>query len=234
MPRVIKLYELAIENGCSISPYVWRVAFALAHKGLERESIPVGFCDIPTIAGGRFKTVPIIEDGPETVGDSWAIADYLDKTYPDRPLFASQGERSLTRFFDNWLLYDVMRPMVGLYVLDVHDHARPTDRDYFRRSREGLLSGMTLEAFVADREGRLPAVRETLAPLRVTLSSQPWICGAQPGYADYMALGGFLWVASVATLPLLASDDPLLDWINRGFDLYGGLGRDERLHPLVA
>lgn len=232
MGGTIKLYELVIENGCPISPYVWRTAFALAHKGLSRESIPVGFCDIPAIAGGGYKTVPIIEDGATVICDSWAIADYLDQTYPDRPLFASASERSLAEFFDNWFLLDVMRRMFGLYVLDIHDQARPEDQDYFRRSREGFLNGAPLETIVSDRESRVPALREALAPLRMALSSRPWIGGAQPGYADYIALGGFLWAASVATLPPLANDDPLLDWLNRGFDLYGGLGRDPRLRRL--
>lgn len=232
MDRTIKLYELVVGNGCPISPYVWRIAYALAHKGLTRESIPVGFCEIPAIAGGGYKTVPIIEDAGATVCDSWAIADHLDQAYPDRPLFVSAAERSLARFFDDWFLLSVMRQMFGLYVLDIHDQARAEDKDYFRRSREGFLGGKSLEACVADRESRLPALREALAPLRMTLSSKPWISGGQPGYADYIALGGFLWAAGVATLPPLANDDPLRDWIDRGFDLHGGLGRDPRLHPL--
>ena len=32
----------------------------------------------------------------------------------------------------------------------------------------------------------------------------------------------------------LAADDPLWDWLNRGFDLFGGVGRDSRLYPLAA
>ena len=39
-------------------------------------------------------------------------------------------------------------------------------------------------------------------------------------------------VASVATLPLLAADDPLRAWLDRGFDLYGGIGRDPRMKAL--
>jgi hypothetical protein len=39
-------------------------------------------------------------------------------------------------------------------------------------------------------------------------------------------------VASVSTLPLFANDDTLRPWIERGFDLYGGLGRDPRMKSL--
>ena len=35
------------------------------------------------------------------------------------------------------------------------------------------------------------------------------------------------------TLPPRVVDDALFDWINRGFDLYDGLGRDPRLRPLA-
>ena len=57
--------------------------------------------------------------------------------------------------------------------------------------------------------------------------------GSAPNYADYIALGAFQWVASVSTLPLLArSDEVLRAWLDRGFDLYGGLGRDPRSQPL--
>jgi hypothetical protein len=39
-------------------------------------------------------------------------------------------------------------------------------------------------------------------------------------------------LASVSTLPPLAHDDKLRAWIDRGFDLYGGLGRDPRMKSL--
>jgi hypothetical protein len=69
--------------------------------------------------------------------------------------------------------------------------------------------------------------------LRAPLARKPFIAGESPGYADYIALGGFLWVASVSTLPLLAKDDPLGPWLERGMDLYGGMARDPRRRPLL-
>ena len=51
-------------------------------------------------------------------------------------------------------------------VQDIHDAARPEDRDYFRRTREQRLKGATLEEFVANRASRLPALRDALMPLR--------------------------------------------------------------------
>jgi hypothetical protein len=59
----IKLYELVLENGRSSSPYVWRVRYALAHKGLPFELVPLGFVDIPKTFKGACKTVPVMSCG---------------------------------------------------------------------------------------------------------------------------------------------------------------------------
>jgi glutathione S-transferase len=138
----------------------------------------------------------------------------------------------MVRFVDAWYSAEILRKMFGIYVLDVHDAARPEDRPYFRRTREERLKGVTLEAFTADRAARLPALRDALTPMRMHLSHFAYLGGEAPNYADYIALSGFLWVASVSTLPLLACDDSLRTWIERCLDLYGGLGRDPRMKAL--
>jgi glutathione S-transferase len=230
----LRLYELVLENGRSASPYVWRIRYALAHKGVPFEGVPIGFTEIPKVFGGRFKTVPVIEHGETMLAESWDIADYLERTFPDQPpLFSGPAEHAMVRLMDTWFSAEILRKMFQLYVLDVHDAARPEDRPYFRRSREGYLKGTPLEEFTADRAAILPALREALMPLRSQLSRHSFLGGSTPNYADYIALGAFHWVGSVSTLPLLArNDDPLRGWLEKGFDLYGGLGRDSRMKPL--
>lgn len=51
-------------------------------------------------------------------------------------------------------------------------------------------------------------------------------------YADFNALAVSPWAASVAKRPLLTEDDPLSDWLDRGFDLYDGLGCHPRMQSL--
>ena len=228
----IRLYELVAANGRALSPFVWRIKYALAHKELNFETIPVGFTEIPKIFSGKYKTVPIIEDGETTVCDSWAIADYLDDAYPDRPmLFSSAQERAMIRFFDSWFGLEIMNRMFSINVLDIHNHARTEDQPYFRKSREARLGGKTLEQFVENREARLPDLNHALRPMRTALASTPFLGGDQPNYADYIALGGFLWAGAICTTPLLANDDKLNDWLERGFSLYNNLGNVER-YPL--
>ena len=227
-------YELVLDNGRSSSPYVWRIRYALAHKGIRAEWVPLGFTEIAPRFAGRFKTVPVLEHGTITLGDSWDIAGYLDTAFPDRPaLFSSPAEIAMVRLTEAWFSAGIQRTLFKIYILDVHDAARPGDRAYFRASREKMLHGTTLEAYSADRVARLPALRDSLKPLRHHLSRSPFLGGDAPNYADYIVLAAFQWVASVSTLPPLArNDDVMRAWLERGFDLFDGVGRDDRMRPL--
>ncbi len=231
-----QLYELVLENGRSASPYVWRTRYALAHKGLEFESVPLGFAEIPTVFAGRFKTVPVIKDGATMLAESWDIAVYLDRAYPHSPrLFSGDSEIATLKLLDAWLHAEILRRMFRLYLLDIHNAARPEDRSYFRTSREQRLQGRSLEEFTAERESRLPAMRAAFAPVRAQLASFPFLGGSAPNYADYMLLGALQWIASVGTVPLLAADDEALRaWFTRCSTLEGTGGPDARMKPLFA
>lgn len=231
----IRLYDVVLANGVTLSPFVWRIRYALAHKGLEYEIEPVSFTGIRKILGGRYEQVPVIQDHGRVIADSWKIAQYLDRTYSERPLlFRTYGEYVAARFFDRWMFRDVVPHMYHCYVLDNYNQALPEDREYLRESRERtFLGGRRLEEVVSGREKRLPAIRDSLQPLRVQLAETPWLGGLRPNYVDFCALSVFLWAAAINTMPPLERSDSLFDWLNRGFDLYGGLGRDERLHPLA-
>jgi glutathione S-transferase len=231
----IRLYELAMENGRSASPFVWRIRYALAHKGLAFESEYLGFREIPDRFTGRFKTLPVIECGNVMMAESWDIAEYLDQAYPERrPLFSNPAELAMVRFVDQWFTAEVMRKMFRIYLLDVHDAAHPLDRPYFRASREKGMRGRTLEDFTADRISRLPALRDALAPLRAHVAKFPFLGGASANFADYIVLGGFIWAGSVATVPMLQADDTLRPYLERGLDLYDGMARDARMKALFA
>lgn len=229
----IRLYELVMENGLSASPFAWRIRYALAHKGIAFDSVALGFTEIPAAFAGRFKTVPVIEDGETMLAESWDIAEYLDRAYPSQPLlFSGPAEQAMVRLMDAWFASAIMRGIFAIYALDIYNAARPVDRPYFRQSREARVK-TSLEEFVSGRTERLPALRQALQPLRIQLQRFPFLGGERPNYADYIALGAFQWIASVSTLPLLAAeDDALRGWLERGFGLYGGLGRDSRQRPL--
>ena len=169
----ITLYDLAgVEADRRFSPFCWRTRMALAHKGLEVETVPWRFTEkdrLPQPNGGR---VPVIVDGSQVVHDSSAIAEYLENRYPDRPsLFPGEAGHALTRFIQNWTETVLQPGLIGFVVLDIHRHIGPEDQAYFRQSREERF-GRKLEEVVKDRDARLPAFRESLTPLRRTVERQ--------------------------------------------------------------
>ena len=111
----ITLYDLQLASGCTISPFVWRTKYALAHKGFDIDIVPGGFTGILERTGGRSERVPVIVDDGEWVLDSWLIAEYLDEKYPDRPtLFEGPSMKVLTKFIDGWLWRTAIAPVVPL------------------------------------------------------------------------------------------------------------------------
>lgn len=222
---MIRLYDLAGADDRRFSPNCWRTRMALAHKGLAVAARATRFTEIPSVCGGRFKTVPIIEDGAEALSDSWAIACHLEDRYRQAPtLFGGAGGRAMSLFFHNWVSTAVHMAIARMVVLDILRHVAPGDRDYFRKSREQRF-GTTLEAVVADREERLPAFRQLLEPARTALTAQPFLGGDSPLYPDYLLFGALQWARVISPLEILAKDDPVLAWFGRVADLHGGLGR---------
>jgi glutathione S-transferase len=228
----ITLYDLQLSTGATISPFVWATKYALAHKGFDIEVVPGGFTGIMERTGGKTERLPAIVDDGKWVLDSWAIVEYLDETYPDRPmLIPHESVAVLTRMIDAWLWPAAMGPWMRCYCKDYRDLSLPQDHEYVTTSRENML-GMTLEQMQSGREDRLPQISAAIEPLRTALRESPWLGGSTPNYADYRVLAAFLFTASVATIPPLAADDPVRDWVDRCFDLYGGLGRHPGLHTL--
>ena len=222
------LYDLVNRHHTHFSPNSWRVRMALAHKGLSYEVRDVRFGDIPSLASGEDKlTIPTIEHAGRKITDSWAIVQYLDGAFPDTPrLIAPGAEGQVLHFFQYWVQTTVHSGISHLILLDVHNSLHESDRAYFRSSRE-KMNRKTLEEVQAGREERVEAFRKSLQPLRMALAQGQFVCGEQPGYADYLAFGGFQWARLSSSFPLLAQDDVVHAWFMRCLDLYSGIGRKE-------
>jgi glutathione S-transferase len=220
------LYDLAGRDPSRrFSPYCWRTRLALEHKQLPVETIPWRFTEKDIIAPSNQGHVPVVVDGDKWISGSWAIACYLEDTYPDRPsLFGGDHARALTRMFSCFA--DTLVPAIFQFIaLDVYTNLHEKDLEYFRTSREERV-GATLEELADRREARLPDFRESLNVLRATLKTQQFLAGDHPMYADYAIFGPFQWARCTSPFRLLADRDPLRAWIDRMLDAYDGLARN--------
>ena len=222
----ITMYDLAgVEADRRFSPFCWRARMALAHKGLAVEALPWRFTEKDKLPQPNVGRVPVIVDGERVVHDSSAIADYLEEQYPERAsLFGGPSGRGVVRFVQNWTETVLQPGLIRLVLLDIWRHIGPADQAYFRSDREGRF-GTTLEAFVADRDTRLPAFRSSLDPLRRTVERQDFISGTAPAYADYVVFGAFQWARAISDFELLAQDDPVRAWRKRMLGLFDGLAQ---------
>ena len=80
--------------GVALSPFVRKVHWALAHKGIEFNSIPT----MPSDNSPEFRAIsplgkiPVLEQDGFSVPDSSIILRYLDAKYPDKPLYPEDPE----------------------------------------------------------------------------------------------------------------------------------------------
>jgi glutathione S-transferase len=95
---MIRLYRIPHSTN------VERVALALAHKGLEAESVwvdPADRREVRKVSGQPL--VPVLVDGDEAVADSTRILEHLEERYPQRPLYPEDpAPRAEMEVFVDW------------------------------------------------------------------------------------------------------------------------------------
>jgi glutathione S-transferase len=223
----LKLFELVgTDETRPFSPFCWRTRMALAHKGLSADTIPWRFTEKQAIAPHGSEKVPVLLHGERAVVESWAIANYLEDAYPDRPsLFGGAGGRSLCRMINWWGDIAIVGGIFPLIIAEIPTHLAPVDAAYFRKSREARF-GRTLEEVAADRDKAVAGFRKSLDPLRLTLRTQPFLGGETPNYADYIVFGGFQWARAVSPFRVLEENDPLYAWRGKLLDAFDGMARN--------
>lgn len=140
-----------------------RVALALAHKGLEVESVWIDYSDrSPVEAVSGQGLVPVIEDDGEVVYDSPRILAWLEERNPDPPLYPSDdARRAEVELFVDWfnavwkVWPNAIEAELGRPEPDeaaIGDHAAHMDSalDHFERMLAGRDHLMGEEFGVAD------------------------------------------------------------------------------------
>lgn len=222
---MIELWELQGLDDRRYSTFSWRTRWALMHKGLSFTTHLVNQTDKAAIALSGGKTVPIIRDRNAVVRDSWQIAEYLERTYPDHPsLFGSGQGHALNQFFNLWVNRSLVGPAFAVLACDSILIQNPVDRPYFA----GLIQQLTQvspEQLKEQQRENLQRLIKALDPARAALKRQKFISGETPGYADFALASIFQWARIVSPLRVLEGEPILLAWFDHMLDLYGGHGR---------
>jgi glutathione S-transferase len=150
------------------SPFSWRVMLALEVKGLPYQAHLVemskGEQRTPAfLAMNPRGQVPVLRDGPVVVSESIAILAYLERQYPEPPLFGRTPAEAAA------IWQEVMQGV--LHVDRFEEFILPF---YFGRS----------VAEEAQVRAALPHIERELGRLEARLGDSPWLAAAQLSAAD--------------------------------------------------
>ncbi|EGO00367.1 hypothetical protein SERLA73DRAFT_107446 [Serpula lacrymans var. lacrymans S7.3] len=203
MSQPIVLYDIPTQApGKALSGNVLKARYTLAYKGLAFKSIWVEAQDIeermkaigakPTghkPDGSGFYTVPTIQD-PSTgavVSDSFAIAEYLEETYPSKPTVFPSNAKALISVFESAFI-NATGPIFPTLVILVGSKFYPKNEEYFRKQAEERF-GTKWEDISPVGRKREEGWKNTKAALGVidgwySKSGGKWIMGDTFSYAD--------------------------------------------------
>jgi len=236
---MLELWELGGRRDCRFSTFSWRARLALHHKRVAFVVHPVTVSDKAAIAFSGQGKVPILKHGEHVVTDSWAIARYLERAFPDAPsLFGGPAGESLTHFFNLWADRELVPAIVPYLTRDVLDCVEEADARHLRGQIESFFK-KSLEELAGERGKALEQFRRRLQPVRKTLEQRQFLGGDAPAYADHILFGVLQWARVVSSATVLEPNDVVMAWFERVLDLYGGVGRKElpraaRMHEAAA
>jgi glutathione S-transferase len=157
------------------SPYSWRVLLALEHKELPYQShlLQLALQEQKSphmLAMNPRGRVPILKDGDYVVFESLAVLYYLERKYPDRPLFGDSPEEGAV----------IMRVCCE-YQAYIEPHLMRIVRALLFRQGDPHSDESTYAMHMIAGEARTIEGR---------LSKGAWIVGDKPGASDYMLYPG--------------------------------------------
>lgn len=157
------------------SPYSWRALLALEFKGLPYTSHLVQFSkqehQSPLVLSmnprGR---VPVLKDGDYVCFESLAILQYLDRKYPDRPLFGVSAEET-----------GVIMRVISEYGAYVEDHIMKVIHAILFQNVESRTDEITRAMHMIGTEAKTIESR---------LSQSTWVVGENFTAADIVIFPG--------------------------------------------
>ncbi|KAG2101613.1 uncharacterized protein F5147DRAFT_581536 [Suillus discolor] len=149
MTQTLVLYDIVSDlPGISWSPNPAKPRFVLSYKGLPFVTIWVEYADISTamqaigakadkrLDGTDVYPIPVLSD-PNTgalITDSLEIVSYLEKTYPEKPVFPNNSE-SLIREFNSTHLDQIITPSIKSIWVRSTEIMSPRSVKFFTKAR---------------------------------------------------------------------------------------------------
>ncbi|KAF5348510.1 hypothetical protein D9756_009569 [Leucocoprinus leucothites] len=210
-PTMITLYDIAAKDQIKgWAPNPWKARYVLNLKKLPYRTVFVDFEDVDRVVreagippsrhnadGKPVHTVPsIIDDATgAAVTDSYKIAEYLDKQYPDTPKAFPAGTEALQGAFYRYY-NDNIREIALLLLPSVPNVlSKEASLEYFYRTRAAIF-GKPVDQIrpVGEEEEKM---WEKLHALFNSLdewyakSSGPFLVGDTPSFGDFTLAGMF-------------------------------------------
>ncbi|KAK7690189.1 hypothetical protein QCA50_006840 [Cerrena zonata] len=215
MTEPIILYDIPGKNPkyTAWSPSTWKTRYGLAYKGLPFKTEWVEYPDIESLCkklgapptwknddGSPLYTLPVIYD-PSTktvVEESFKIAKYLDKTYPNTPRLIPDNTAALQSGFRMGFELNVTEPLWDLVVLAACNNLNPRSQEFFRRTREA--NGKKLETYASPGEVHDMALKKVETGLKKVSQwfdhndgTGPFVMGDIISHADFALAGRLMW-----------------------------------------
>ncbi|MGB7905661.1 MAG: glutathione S-transferase family protein [Steroidobacteraceae bacterium] len=205
------------------SPYSWRVLLALEHKRLAYDSHPLQFSKQEHKSPQMLRMnprgrVPVLKDGDYVVFESLACLLYLDRKYPEYPLFGTSAEEAGT----------IMR-VICEYQAYAEQHVTQIVAAVFLDQLDQQAEAVTRAMHIVSGEARTIEGR---------LGNSDWLVGEQPSAADLTVFPGIMLLRRAMEkresgdlrsrfLPMESTYPAIARWIQRVEQLPGY----ERTYP---
>ncbi|KAI0154517.1 hypothetical protein GGR57DRAFT_104981 [Xylariaceae sp. FL1272] len=186
------------------APSPWKIRYALNYKNIPYRTQFVDFPEIPTVRqalgvkttdtyidGSTRYTLPMLKDESTgaLLGETWDIAVYLEKQYPEGPSLFPNGSIGLIRKFDE----DVERDFGGFIMLCVDDFPfNPESAEVTKRSMVVRFGKKNWDEVPLKPDERAQALQRLQGELTKVaalygMTEGPFLMGGdEPSYADFV------------------------------------------------
>ncbi|OAX34432.1 hypothetical protein K503DRAFT_859219 [Rhizopogon vinicolor AM-OR11-026] len=200
-------------SGNQWSPNPAKPRFVLSYKGLPFVTVWVEYSEIATVMksigakqikrsdGSDAYTVPVVSD-PNTgavITDSLEIASYLERTYPEKPIFPNNSEALIRAFNSEYM--SLINPAIGFLYGRTAEILSPDSAKFFIEVRSKDFN-LPWDEFTSEGPKR-EAQWELLEKAYNTVydwyqkSNGKWIMGDTFSYADIIVTCFVLWYKRV-------------------------------------